>query len=193
MSIRIALLRHGHTAWNRMHRLQGSTDIPLDDEARETLSGLRFPSPWDRADLWSSPLSRAKETAQLLSRPPQVSAALTEMNWGDWEGLKGVDLKADPASGFIDLEHWGWDYRPPNGESPREVLARVEPWLNARTQDTVVVAHMGTLRAALALATGWDFHGPCPFVIKRNKLLVIEKTTDGWKMLPDPIRLEPKP
>lgn len=193
MSIRIAFLRHGHTAWNREHRLQGSTDIPLDDDARATLTGLRLPPLWDRAELWSSPLSRAKETAQIVARPPQVSAALTEMNWGDWEGLKGADLKADPASGFKDLEDWGWDYRPPNGESPRDVLARVEPWLNARIQDTVVVAHMGVMRAALALATGWDFHGPCPFIIKRNKLLIIEKTGTGWEMWPSPIRLESTP
>ena len=44
---RLALLRHGHTAWNREGRLQGRTDIPLDEEAITGLSELRLPRQWD--------------------------------------------------------------------------------------------------------------------------------------------------
>ena len=42
--IRLALLRHGHTAWNRAGRIQGRSDIPLDAQAREDLSGYALPA-----------------------------------------------------------------------------------------------------------------------------------------------------
>ena len=41
---RLALMRHGHTSWNRAHRIQGRSDIPLDDEARDSLSALQLPA-----------------------------------------------------------------------------------------------------------------------------------------------------
>ena len=93
--IRLALIRHGHTGWNRAGRIQGRSDIPLDDDARQGLAELTLPAPWDTARLWSSPLERAVETARLIgSRAPDTAPRLTEMNWGDWEGQRGVDLLA---------------------------------------------------------------------------------------------------
>lgn len=188
--IRLALLRHGHTAWNRAGQIQGRSDIPLDDAARAELAAQRLPAPWDGADLWSSPLERAAETARLVSdRQPQCAPALTEMFWGDWEGKRGLDLQADPRSGFRDIEHWGWDYRPPNGESPAEVWARIEPWVFSLSQDSVAVCHIGIMRMILAKAYGWNFDGPAPFKIKRNRMFIVE--IDGRKLTPlaDPVRL----
>ncbi|OUS35405.1 phosphoglycerate mutase [Rhodobacterales bacterium 56_14_T64] len=188
--IRLALLRHGHTHWNRAGRIQGRSDISLDDAARAELSGFTLPSPWDKADLWSSPLSRASETAQIVSgRTPQTAPALTEMFWGDWEGLHGQDLKADSNSGFRDIENWGWDYRPPAGETPAEVWARIEPWVSSLQNDTVAVCHIGIMRMILARAYGWNFDGPVPFRIKRNRLFVIEIEGNKLTPLPDPVRL----
>ncbi|WP_027244751.1 histidine phosphatase family protein [Leisingera daeponensis] len=188
--IRLALLRHGHTAWNRAGRIQGRSDIPLDAQAREDLDGYALPAPWDAAELWSSPLVRAAETAELVAgRPPRTTPELTEMNWGGWEGLHGVDLKADPASGFRDIEDWGWHYRPPGGESPAEVWDRIAPWLHGLTRDAVAVCHIGIMRMILARAHGWNFDGPAPFRIKRNRLFVVE--VDGASLTPwaEPVRL----
>ena len=188
--IRLALLRHGHTAWNRAGQIQGRSDIPLDEAARTELRGFSVPAPWDQADLWSSPLERAVETARLVSgRAPLTAPALTEMFWGDWEGKKGLALKADPNSGFRDIEDWGWDYRPPGGETPSEVWARIKPWLDSLQRDTVAVCHIGIMRMILAKAHGWDFDGPAPFRIKRNRLFVVELDTDGLTPWAEPIRL----
>ncbi|MCE8009763.1 histidine phosphatase family protein [Aestuariivita sp.] len=190
---RLALLRHGHTAWNRAGRIQGRSDIPLDDEAREALAGLRLPPPWDAAALVASPLSRAQETAALVSgRVPEGADALTEMHWGDWEGRHGATLRADPATGFRDIDHWGWDYRPPGGESPAEVWARLTPWLAGLQNDTVAVTHIGIMRVLLARATGWDFRGPAPFQVKRNRLYLLEVGAALRQASDDPIRLIPK-
>ena len=177
---RLALLRHGHTEWNRAGQIQGRSDIPLDADARTVLSEFAPPTPWDQATLWSSPLMRAVETAELVfDRAPATDPALTEMDWGDWEGLKGVDLKADPASGFRDIEHWGWDYRPPAGESPRDVADRLNVWIGTLSGDNVAVCHIGIMRVLLAQATGWDFDGPAPFAVKRNRLFVLHLGADG--------------
>lgn len=190
--IRFAMIRHGHTEWNRAHQIQGRTDIPLDDQARAELGAFRLPEEWRGADLYSSCLSRASETAQIISgREPQEVDALIEMNWGDWEGRKGIDLKADPNSGFRDIEYWGWDYRPPNGESPADVWARIEPWLMSLERDSIAVCHIGIMRMVLAKTYGWDFEGPAPFRIKRNRLFVIE-VNNGRLGIADPeiVRLE---
>lgn len=188
---RLALLRHGHTAWNRAGRIQGRSDIPLDDEARAQLSGLRLPPPWDKAELWSSPLSRATETAQLVTgRAPRTNPALTEMDWGDWEGKRGLDLIADTDSGYRHIEDWGWNYRPPGGESPAELWARLEPWLAGLQTDAVAVCHIGIMRVILARAWGWEFAGPAPFRIKRNRLYVVD--LDRMQPEPEPVRLIPR-
>lgn len=189
--IQLALLRHGHTDWNRAGRIQGRTDIPLDNEAREALAKMRLPRPWDEACVISSPLARAVETAELVAgKLPRTSPALMEMDWGDWEGQRGVDLKADPDSGFRDIEYWGWGYTPPNGESPAALRDRLVPWANALTRDTVAVCHIGVMRVLMAYAMGWNFEGAAPFQIKRNRLYILQITPQGWHALATQIRLE---
>ncbi|MEM7318282.1 MAG: histidine phosphatase family protein [Pseudomonadota bacterium] len=172
---KLALLRHGRTDWNRAGRIQGRSDIPLDDDARAELSVQRLPPPWDTAELWSSPLDRAVETARLVARrEPQVTPDLTEMFWGDWEGRRGVDLLAEPDSGFRHIEEWGWEYCPPGGESPGHVRVRTDRWLSTVRRDTVAVCHIGIMRVILARFHNWNFDGPAPFRIKRNRLFVID-------------------
>ncbi|MGJ8625953.1 MAG: histidine phosphatase family protein [Sulfitobacter sp.] len=188
--IQLALLRHGHTSWNRAGRIQGRTDVALDPDARAQLAELRLPPPWDQADLWSSPLSRAAETAELVAgHPPKTDSALIEMNWGAWEGQHGIQLRADPASGYLDIEDWGWDYTPPKGESPAALRERLIPWAERLPRDTIAVCHIGVMRVLMAHATGWDFQGPAPLQIKRNRLFIIRINQDGWTADPDPVRL----
>ncbi|NNE52122.1 MAG: histidine phosphatase family protein [Sulfitobacter sp.] len=187
----LALLRHGHTPWNREGRLQGRTDIPLDPEARATLAALRLPTPWDGAELWSSPLSRAIETAELVAgRSPRTDPALTEMNWGLWEGKKRLALVDDPEADYRDIDDWSWHYRPPQGESPAELRERLIPWAERLQNHSVAVCHIGVMRVFLAHATGWDFEGPAPFRIKRNRLYRLTIDGNSWSTSPDPIRLE---
>ena len=188
---RLALLRHGHTAWNRAGRIQGRSDIPLDDAARSELATVCLPAPWGAAQLWSSPLTRAVETAEIVARrEPLRIDALIEMHWGTWEGREGRALRSDASSGYLDIEDWSWDYTPPGGESPRAILDRVSPWLNGLEGDHVAVCHIGVMRVLLAMAWAWDFKGTCPFAIKRNRLFVLTKEITGWTPKPDPIRLE---
>jgi probable phosphoglycerate mutase len=187
---RIALLRHGHTAWNRAGRIQGRTDIPLDDAAVAHLCDLSLPADWKDATLWSSPLARAVQTCELVTgRVPRRDAALMEMNWGDWEGQIAADLHADPAIDIRHIEDWGWDYTPPGGESPAALRARLVPWAEALENDAVAICHIGVMRVLMAHATGWNFDGPAPFQIKRNRLYVLTISDRGWQADATPTRL----
>ncbi|MDH3792273.1 MAG: histidine phosphatase family protein, partial [Rhodospirillales bacterium] len=63
------------------------------------------------------------------------------------------------------MEARGLDFRPPGGESPRDVQVRLAPWLTrvaADGQPCVAVCHKGVIRALAALASGWDMTGPPP-------------------------------
>lgn len=188
----LALLRHGPTDWNRAGRIQGRTDIELDPEAAAQISTLRLPPEWQDATLYSSPLSRARQTAMLISgRTPAISDALIEMNWGQWEGLRGHDLAQDPASGYLPIERWGWNYHPPGGETPMQVWTRLKPWLASLQGNAVAVCHIGVMRVLLAQAYGWAFEGPCPFRIKRNRLYILDLGATLSLATAEPVRLVP--
>lgn len=187
---RIALLRHFPTRWNAERRLQGQVDIPLTDAARHALAGLALPPPWDAARIVASPLGRAAETARLLARGRdfETDARLAEMSWGDWEGLLAADLIADPASGYVHVEAWGWHRRPPGGESPWEVWQRIRPALAelaAQGRPAVVISHRAAMRAILARAWGWDYDRPEPFRIRRARLYPLTLDADGTPGAPE--------
>ncbi|MEM6617832.1 MAG: histidine phosphatase family protein [Pseudomonadota bacterium] len=191
--IRLALLRHGHTSWNREGRIQGRTDMPLEPQAREDLAALTLPEGWETAAVVASPLARAVETAKLVTgRSPREEPALIEMNWGAWEGQRGQDLRADAESGYRDIEHWGWDFTPPGGEPPATLRDRLTPWLAAVTQDTVAICHIGVMRVILAMATGHDFTGTPPVPVKRNRLFVLTLDAGTIRWTGDTPRLRPR-
>ena len=175
----VALLRHGSTAWNEQGRMQGRRDIPLCERGRAEVRAWRLPAdlttpPMESAQWYSSPLQRATETAQILSgASPQKEAALIEMDWGDWEGFGLDELRARFGAAFLRNEAAGLDFRPPGGESPRDVRARIVAWLGkmaARGQPVVAVTHKGVLRAVLAAATGWDMTSKPPIRLQAGAL-----------------------
>lgn len=178
----LALLRHGPTVWNAEKRLQGRTDIPLSGEARDTLAALAAPG-WTAGWHWvASPLTRAIETARALGHEPELVAALTEMDWGGYEGETVAGLRARYGPAFTAAEDLGLHFRPPGGESPADVQARLRPWLTgiaAGGRDIVAVTHKGVIRAMLCLATGWDMMGRPPVKLDWKALHRFTLDADG--------------
>ena len=164
--IDVVMVRHAMTAWNESRRIQGQTDIPLSDQGRRALSGRRLPARFESYRVYSSPLARATETAVLLGlATPVLDPRLMEMHWGEWEGRTRAAVAAEDARGVASNEARGPDFRPPGGESPREVQARVVDWARnvARTSSHVVaVTHKGVIKATLGLACGWDLNTKSP-------------------------------
>ncbi len=124
-SVEVYLLRHGQTAWNVERRFLGASDVPLDDvgraQAAQAAAHFEALRPYT---VYSSPLSRAFETARALG-PPRVVAGLAEMNMGALEGLSADACMAR----WPDLLP-AWRDAPaevtiPGGETLAEVQARI--------------------------------------------------------------------
>jgi probable phosphoglycerate mutase len=87
------IMRHGKTDWNTKHKLQGRTDIPLNDEGRIMAENAREKYADVHFDVcYCSPLVRAKETAEIVLKgrnvPIIVDARLMEMSFGIYEGIE---------------------------------------------------------------------------------------------------------
>lgn len=162
----LALLRHAETDWTAARRLQGRTDIPLNDAGRRSLAGRRVPTAWRDAQVVSSPLLRCIQTAQSLGLAPvMLEPRLTEMSWGSWEGCGLAALREALGAAMQDNEALGLDFRPAGGESPREVFQRVRPWLAELAQarrPTLAISHRGVIRTVFASAVAWDMRGKPP-------------------------------
>ncbi len=157
---KLIFVRHGETGWNSSFRFQGQTDVPLGEEGRrqsallaERLSHVSF----DR--IYSSPLSRAFETASIISGRVLIPdgiikmEGLSEMCFGRWEGLAPAEIQEkDP-----DLFHSWWkdpsSVTPPGGEPFHGLVSRAGAALRTILKDDdeniLVVCHGGTIRAAL--------------------------------------------
>lgn len=180
---RLLLVRHAATAWNLERRLQGRTDTPLAPEGRREVASWRLPSWCGAARAWTSPMLRARETAALLGRhDAEVAPELVEMSWGVWEGRTLAELRGADAERVSALEALGLDLAAPGGESPRIVAERIAPFLTrvARLGGRhLAVTHKGVIRAAYALASGWDMRGKPPLPLKGPMALFLDLDEDG--------------
>ena len=152
---RILVIRHGETEWSRARRHTGRTDIPLtpDGEAAARALGERL-ADWHPALVLSSPLQRARRTAELAGFSPELDADLAEWDYGTYEGRTSSEIQdstGDPT--------WSvWTTTTGLGEPLESVRARVERVL-ARCRpvvgeghDVVLVAHAHLLRV---LTVAW--------------------------------------
>lgn len=179
----LALLRHAETPWSADKRLQGRSDIPLSPQGRAWLRERRIPVAWRHLRVVSSPLQRCVQTVECLALSSSVTEPrIAEMSWGSWEGKTLEALRAELGEAMRDNESRGMDFRPAGGESPREVWARVRPWLaevaNAG-QGTLAVAHRGVMRVIFAAAMGWDLLGRPPARIDWRCMQVFRLRDDG--------------
>lgn len=193
--MRICLIRHGRTAWNEAGRIQGRADPPLAAAGRAQVRSWQLPAEFREAVCLTSPLRRTAETAALLGHPAAGrDDRLIEMDWGAFEGCTLADLRAELGPEMQALEDAGVDFRPPGGESPREVAARLAVCLRdlARSgRDHLVVTHKGVLRASIVLACGWNMLGKPPVRCRDDQALVYRLHGDGTLRFVDVIGLRP--
>lgn len=181
--VRFAVVRHAPTEWNAIGRVQGRTDIPLSEAGRELAAGWSLPPDLAEFRAIASPLARTIETARLLlGRAAAKDGRLVEMDWAVWEGRELSDLRAELGDLMVAWEAKGLDFRAPEGESPRDVQARLAPLLAELAQagqPTVAVTHKGVIRALYALATGWDMTGKPPEKLRDDCVHVFTLSAEG--------------
>ncbi len=179
----LALLRHAETAWSAEGRVQGRTDIPLGPAGHAALSGKQLPAEAAGFQVVSSPLVRCTETARALGlRGVRLEPRIAEMSWGLWEGRRLSELRRELGGTMQANEARGLDFTPPQGESPRQVLLRIQPWLAevaAQGAPTLAVSHRGVIRVVLASACAWDMLGKPPARLDWNALHLFELTAAG--------------
>jgi broad specificity phosphatase PhoE len=158
----IFLARHGESDWNVEKRFQGHSDRPLTERGREQAHALADLVGAEKIDaVYTSPLSRARETAEIVAARAGLEAValpeLREVDTGNWSGLSRADVEARFPEGFA---RWrsggsGWE----NGESYDEMAERVIGALRKIAEDhpdgrVLVISHGGPIRAIHAAAEG---------------------------------------
>jgi broad specificity phosphatase PhoE len=180
---RLALLRHGPTAWTVERRLQGRSDLPLSPAGRAAVAAWQLPPEVNGLAWVTSPLIRARETAALLGHGgAPVDPRLSEMSFGEWEGRRLEEIAAELGPAMAAMEERGLDFRAPGGESPRDVQQRLAPFLAETGQggiDRLAVVHKAVIRALYALATGWPMLGRPPQRLKEFGLHLFAVAGDG--------------
>ena len=159
MGMTVYFLRHGQTAWNAEKRLQGQTNIPLNDEGRRQAreAGGRLPA---IGVCLTSPLDRARETARLAlggeGTPMLDEPLLIEQGYGVAEGSKQTAAYDDPQNPMYYYGRAPQDYRPPEGGESFEALClRARVFLSRcllpleGQYDTVLVTAHGALLCAI--------------------------------------------
>lgn len=130
------LVRHGETDWNRDGRIQGWIDVGLNDTGRRQARRAAGSLPEDKSfHLVSSPLRRARETADILAEQLPVEADCSrpefkELNQGYWNGLKGSWLLENDSGRYEQWLEAPTATHPPGGESLEDVRDRVQTGLD---------------------------------------------------------------
>ena len=190
----IGLLRHGQTNWNIDFRLQGVTDIPLNETgiAQAKTAGAVIAELAEQGEVWdlllSSPLSRARDTAVMVGEAIgidgiNIEELLLERSFGIAEGLSHEEWKAQ----FADTNHV------PGGESLEALEARAWVLLQHlldrhQGQRVLTVSHGALIRTLLRLVSQGEF--PREGERLGNACLSVLEHTDesGWRVA----RYEPK-
>jgi uncharacterized phosphatase len=176
--VTFAFIRHGQTNWNRDGRLQGASDIPLNDLGRQQaadavteLAGTQ----WDA--IVSSPLSRARETAEIIAAGLGIELGpsydnLIERNYGDGEGATAEDIAVK----------WP-DHNYPGLETLESVVARAKVALNEieatyGDRNVIIVCHGTLIRYTLGNLAGRQFDA-----IRNGSVATFEYTDGDWHVL----------
>ena len=166
---RIYLVRHGATQLTAEDRFSGATGVDLSEDGRWQAARLgdRVRG-HDLHAIYSSPLSRAAETARIIAGrcglAPSLVDGLREIGHGRWEGLTRSEVEERFPEEYAAWEEDPFTFAPEGGESGVAVLARALPAVREivtrhREERVLVVSHKATIRLLLSSLLGFDARG----------------------------------
>ena len=192
MITRLCIVRHGETAWNAEHRVQGQLDIPLNAiglaqalAASKVLSQEKFDA------IYSSDLSRARQTAaptaQILSREILLDKDLRERHYGIFERLTYAEVKIRYPEDYARFEAREPDYAFRTGESLRDFFERSVAVISRlanqhQDQSILVFTHGGVLDMLYRFIADLPISAQRDFGIPNAGLNRVDVTPAGWRI-----------
>jgi broad specificity phosphatase PhoE len=193
--LRIYVARHGQTDWNVARRLQGATDVPLNETGRRQAEALADRLAGVRLDrIYSSALQRSRQTAEAFKgrAPVEALAGLNEQSLGAFEGLyrdgRDPQREAEYERRSLDPED-----RLDGGESAEQHFARVQAAVQAiRSRhaggDVLIVGHSGTNAMVVSALLGLTAAQASSIDQANDELYMVEIRSGQrpalWKLVP---------
>lgn len=176
------VVRHGETWANIESRYLGSLDPGLTERGRQQAQALAVELPTNIEVLLTSPLLRARQTAEVLSQthnlPIQIIEAFRERDVGVFEGLTQAEAKTLHPHLWAQNITRQWDIGPDGGESIKDVVARVQQGMQTlldiyADKTVVLVAHGFVAKTLRALARN-DFEDFYEWQLGNGQILLLE-------------------
>lgn len=148
MDLEIVLCRHGETDWTVSGQHTSRTDLPLNAKGREQAERLKQRLGKDRwGAVLSSPMKRCLMTCEALGLQPAIEPRAVEWNYGDYEGLKSVEI------GKLRPEWNLFADGAPHGETPEQAGARADALIAelAKKQGKILLFSHGHFLRVLAV------------------------------------------
>ncbi len=162
--MKIYLVRHAETDWNKNSRIQGCIDVNLNEKGeQEAKKASEFFSDIMLSAVYTSTLRRAITTARIIAPNNSnliQSTKLDERNYGDWEGRLWREVRDENPSLELDWKQQGENHHPPNGESPLEMITRSYNYFKEIVKNhsleasVLVVSHGGPIKGILGRING---------------------------------------
>ncbi|MCP3936728.1 MAG: histidine phosphatase family protein [Actinomycetia bacterium] len=163
MGRELLIIRHGQTEWSVAGKHTGLTDLALTDHGRsEAADAARTLGGWYADRCYTSPLVRARETAELVAvdAPLIVDDRLVEWDYGQYEGIRTAEMRAE-------IPDWSiWTHHDKAGETVDEIGVRLDSFIDEVTDPAtapvsgsgvdVVFAHGHSLAVFIARWLGLD-------------------------------------
>ena len=189
---RMCIVRHGETAWNAEHRVQGQLDVPLNAIGQAQAQATSKVLSREKFDvIYASDLSRtqqtARPTASALGMQIRIEKDLRERHYGIFERLTYAEVKVKFPEDYARFEARDPEYAFRTGESLKDFSARSIAILT-RIADThpgksiLVFTHGGVLDKLYRFVTGMPLTAPRDYGIPNAGLNRIEITAAGWQI-----------
>ncbi len=188
----IYFIRHGETDWNKVGRLQGQTDVPINARGRQQAArngGLLAEMADDIAEcaFIASPLLRTRQTMEIvlkaLGRRADDFATderLKEINFGRWEGMTWKELKVTDRPAYDARYRDPWSVCAPGGECYADLSLRTRDWLASLTRPTVVVSHGGISRCLRGLVLSLPAAEVPHLDVPQDKIMLVDDGAVEW-------------
>jgi broad specificity phosphatase PhoE len=164
--VTLYVVRHGETDWNAALRLQGQTDIPLNDKGRGQAA--------------RNGAALRTVLAANLDVAPKVYPTddrLKEIAFGIWEGKTWADIDSFTDNTGQRRVDNPYDWQPEGGESYAQLSDRVAGWLKTVTRSSIVVTHGGVTRVLRGQVLGLDPAKIAELPVPQDKILVLQASS----------------